>query len=491
MGISKRLGTLPGVESVSVSMGTDMNKQMLIDTGFDDSAVKDASPNDLMIVCTYDDEIDHDALIADVEDALVIRSADDDDTTAQRPKTLKTAHGQTKGNLAVISVPGEYAGNEARKALKLGMNVMIFSDNVSIEDEVELKQYAHENGLLVMGPDCGTAIINGSALCFANHVEQGSIGIVAASGTGAQEVSVLLSEKGLGVSQLIGTGGRDLSEAIGGRMFLDAFAALEADEATTQILLVSKPPHPDVADKVSERVNASSKPVVVCFLGDDGEDTDTIKHAPTLESAVLATLELAGKPTQIDEFPTSAEFTTALELGHGGFVRALYCGGTLTEESRQIFHELLPDAEIHSNATKIESQQLEDVSQSAGNTFLDMGDDYFTRGKPHPMIEPEVRNERIVHEAEDAATRVILMDFVLGYGAHMDPVGVAQPALIQAIETAKAAGRPLTIVAYVLGTDDDPQNKAQQVSRLRDLGVVVCDSNAQAARVAAAIIKEA
>ncbi len=482
MGISKRLGTLAGVESVSVSMGTDMNKQMLKDTGFDDSPVEAASPNDLMIVCTYDDGIDHEALIADVEDALVVRSVDEGDT-AERPKTLKTAYGQIKANLAIISVPGEYAGSEARKALKLGMNVMIFSDNVSIEDEAELKQYAHEHGLLVMGPDCGTAIINGSALCFANHVEQGPVGIVAASGTGSQEVSVLLSEKGLGISHLIGTGGRDLSEAIGGRMFLDAFAALEADEATTYIVLVSKPPHPDVADKVFERVDASSKPVVICFLGVDGEDSETIKHAPTLESAVLATLELAGKPTRIEELPASAEFTAALGLGHGGSVRALYCGGTLTEEARYIFNELLPDAEIHSNATKIESQKLEDVSHSVGNTFLDMGDDYFTRGKPHPMIEPEVRNDRIVSEAQDPATRVIILDFVLGYGAHMDPVGVALPALTQAIETA-------TIVAYVLGTDDDPQNKAQQVSRLRDLGVVVCDSNAQAARVAAAIIKE-
>ncbi len=489
MGISKRLGTLPGVESVSVSMGTEMNKQMLKDTGFDDSQVKDASPNDLMIVCTYDDGIDGEALIADVEDALVIRSTDDEGT-AERPKTLKTAYGQIKSNLAIISVPGEYAGNEARKALKLGMNVMIFSDNVSVEDEAELKQYAHEHGLLVMGPDCGTAIIHGCALCFANHVEQGSVGIVAASGTGSQEVSVLLSDRGLGISHLIGAGGRDLSEAIGGRMFLDAFAALEADEATTHIVLISKPPHPDVADKVLEKVRASSKPVVICFLGVDGEDSKTIKHAPTLESAALATLELAGKPTRIEEFPTSKEFATALESGHGGNVRALYCGGTLTEEARYIFNELLPDAEIHSNATKIASQKLEDVSHSVGNTFLDMGDDYFTRGKPHPMIEPEVRNDRIVVEAGDPSTRVIILDFVLGYGAHMDPVGVALPALTEAIETAKAAGHPLTIVAYVLGTDGDPQNKAQQISRLREIGVVVCDSNAQAARVAAAIIKE-
>ena len=489
MGISKRLSTLPGVNSVSVSMGTDMNKQLLKDGDFDDSEVQDASPNDLMIVCTYDDDVDHESLIADVEDALVIRSSEDDGE-AERPKTLRTAHSQSPANLAVISVPGEYAGLEARKALRLGMNVMLFSDNVSVEDEADLKQYAHEHGLLVMGPDCGTAIINGCALCFANHVEQGPIGIVAASGTGAQEVSVLLSEMGLGTSHLIGTGGRDLSESIGGRMFLDAFAALEADDATTHIVLISKPPHPDVADKVFDRVTASSKPVVVCFLGVEGEDSETIKHSPTLEGAVLATLKLAGKPAQIAELPDSKELSTALEAGHGGYVRALYCGGTLTEEARSVFHKLLPAADVHGNTTKIPAQKLDDVSRSVGNTFLDMGEDHFTRGKPHPMIDPELRNPRILQEAADPATRVIILDFVLGYGAHMDPVGVAHSTLVEVTDAARAEGRALTIVAYVLGTDEDPQNKTQQIARLRELGVVVCDSNAQAARVAAAIIQE-
>ncbi len=490
MSVSKRLADLPGVASVSVSMGTEMNKRLLTDGGFDDSQVASAGPNDLMIVCTYDHTADGDALVNAVENALVVRAADDEGAT-QRPKSLKTAQAQMQANLAIISVPGEYAANEARKALRLGMNVMLFSDNVSLEDEAELKRYAHDHGLLVMGPDCGTAIINGSALCFANHIDRGTIGIVAASGTGAQEVSVLLSEMGVGVSHLIGTGGRDLSEAIGGLMFLDALAALDADEGTTQILLVSKPPHPDVADKVYAKVEACSKPVVVCFLGVDEDDTDSVMHSPTLEGAVLATLALAGKPSKVSDLPAGPEIAAARQQRQGGFVRGLFAGGTLAEEARFVFHELLPDAVIRSNATKIMDQRIEDVARSHANTFLDMGDDYFTRGKPHPMIDPEVRNARIVIEASDPDTRVILLDFVLGYGAHVDPVGVALPAVEAANEVARRAGRALTFVAYVLGTDADPQIKASQISRLRDLGVLVCDSNAQAARAAAAIIKEA
>src|SRR5690606_14776291 len=125
--------------------------------------------------------------------------------------------------------PGVYAAFEAFRALENNLNVMMFSDNVTVEDEIKLKDLAVKKDLLMMGPDCGTAIINGVGLCFANKIKRGPIGLVAASGTGLQEVTVLIDQFGGGISQAIGVGGRDLSKDVMGRMTLHAINALNAD----------------------------------------------------------------------------------------------------------------------------------------------------------------------------------------------------------------------------------------------------------------------
>ena len=484
MGVSKRLLDLPGVEAVSVSMGTEMNKQLLAEGGFDAETVKDAGPNDLMILCAFDDSCEEDEMLAQVERSME-RTDEAHDAADFRPRTLAEGKRRVDANIAVVSLPGEYAAGEARKALDGGMHVMLFSDNVSVEDEAALKELAHAKGLFVMGPDCGTSIIDGVALCFANNVRLGPVGIVAASGTGAQEVSVLLDGAGLGTSQLIGTGGRDLSAEVGGRMFLDALDALEADEGTEYLLLVSKPPHPSVMPVVAERLARLSKPAVACFLGaTELVGAGSVVLASGLEDAVAKTAALAGESFEV--LPALA----VPDRPSGTYLRGLFCGGTLMEEAKQVAVAALGEGVVRSNAAKSGSVALADARKSEGHTLLDMGDDVFTRGKPHPMIDPSVRNARIVEEARDPETAVILLDFVLGYGAHEDPAGAAVPAIREARATAQREGRTVAFVAYVLGTDEDPQGKAAQRALLEGEGVHVCQTNAQAARLAVSMVKE-
>jgi len=486
MGISKQLHDLPGVAAASVSMGTDMNKEVLESGGFDGAAVADAGPNDLMIACLYEDGYEPDDILARVEGALSAQNRSRG-YVEEAPKTVVSAAALNDANLVVVSVPGAYAAAEACKALRAGLHVMMFSDNVSLEDEVALKQLAHEKNLLMMGPDCGTAIIQGVPLCFANKVRRGPVGIVGASGTGSQELSVLLDAAGIGVSQLIGTGGRDLSEAVGGIMFLDGIDALEDDPETTHLLLVSKPPHPAVLEKVCERIERSSKPVVACFLGaEDLEDAGNAIYVSDLESAVHAVMALLDP-----EAPIAVSEAVPVEvIPSGSYLRGLFCGGTLMEEAKQTFFAEMPETVLYSNSAKGGAAALIDVGVSQGHTVLDLGDDFFTQGRPHPMIDPTVRNERIVAEASDPETAVILLDFVLGLGAHDDPVGAALPAIRAAQDAAMADGRQVVFVAYVLGTDDDPQDKASQCRRLAEAGVTVCASNAQAAKTAVSLVKE-
>ncbi|STP69782.1 protein YahF [Enterobacter hormaechei] len=384
-------------------------------------------------------------------------------------------------NLAVISVNGTFAAREARQALENDLNVMLFSDNVSLDDELALKQLAHEKGLLMMGPDCGTAIINGAGLCFANAVRRGPIGIVGASGTGSQELSVRIHEFGGGVSQLIGTGGRDLSEKIGGLMMLDAIDMLEADDATRVIALISKPPAPAVAENVLARARACRKPVVVCFLGrnEPPADEDGLQFARGTKEAALKAVLLTGiKKDTLDLHPLNwplIEEVRARLTPQQKYIRGLFCGGTLCDEA--MFAALEKFDDVYSNIQPDPARRLKDISVSQAHTFLDFGDDDFTNGKPHPMIDPTNRISRLLQEARDPQVGVIVMDFVLGFGAHDDPVGVMIEAIKEAQAIAKADNRPLEILGYVLGTDQDPQSLAQQCQLLTDAGVIWASSS--------------
>ena len=436
MRLSRRLSALPGVEEASLMIGSPSNKALLREAGLLAADGEQAGANDLVIALRASDErLGQEAL----RSALAVQRDDSPSETLRRVRSLATALDVLPhANLALISVPGEFAVAEARKALHAGLHALVFSSGVPLEEERALKLVAREKGLLLMGPDCGTALIAGTPLAFANAVPRGDIGIVSASGTGLQEVSCLLARMGRGVSHGIGVGGRDLDERVGAIATLSAIDALEQDAATASIVLISKPPAPSVAAQVLERLARCRKKSVVCFLGLD---------QPGLAPTLLAAAEMAAG-ARIENEEQHAGRTQ-------GRVHALYCGGTLCTEAELVFKR----------------RGLQ------GHCFIDLGDEKYTRGRPHPMIDPEIRNAHIAAALADSAVGVILVDVVLGFGAHPDPAGV-----LLEVKSRK------TIVASVTGTDADPQVRSRQVARLRDAGVLVAPSNAQAAALAASLV---
>lgn len=480
MSISTRANKLDAVEQAFVAMATEMNKGVLKNLGLLTPELEEAKSGDLMIVIKGANDVDNEQSLAAIE-ALFTNK----EQRGQHESSYATIASAKKhipdSNLAIISVNGMFAAREARQALQNDLNVMLFSDNVSIEDELALKQLAHEKGLLMMGPDCGTAIINGAALCFGNAVRRGNIGIVGASGTGSQELSVRIHEFGGGISQLIGTGGRDLSEKIGGLMMLDAIQMLENDPQTDVIALISKPPAPAVANKVLERARTCRKPVVVCFLGrnEPPADESGLQFARGTKEAALKAVLLTGvKKESLDLHPLNwplIEEVRARLTPQQKYIRGLFCGGTLCDEA--MFAAMTKHGEVYSNIHPDPAFRLKDINKSVAHTFLDFGDDDFTNGKPHPMIDPTNRLSRLLQEARDPEVGVIVMDFVLGFGSHEDPVGVMIDTIKEAKAIAAADGRPLEILGYVLGTDLDTPSLAQQCQMLTDAGVIWASSS--------------
>ena len=485
MALSTKVNQLPGVEKAMIGMGTDMNKQVINDVGLMTPELEAATPADMMYVVQCDSEERCDEVLAEIDKMRTERS--DEQASSVRFSSTQQAVESDNSDLVVISVPGEYAAGEARMALEHGKNVMIFSDNVSIEDEISLKQYAHEHGLLVMGPDCGTAIINNVGLCFANAVNQGPVGVVAASGTGSQEISVQIDALGSGISQLVGVGGRDLSEEVGGIMMIDGLNMLAEDDATKVIVLLSKPPADAIAEKVLAQARAINKPVVVCFIGSDNRVAEanlTITHSTTEAARQAVSLEGAEVPPVR---PLEVNLITPFAEGQR-FVRGVFCGGTICDE---VFYVLKPRlGNVFSNVAKNQSDILPVGQKSHDNSLIDMGSDEFTQGRAHPMIDPSLRNARLVEEASDPETAVILLDFVLGYGSNEDPVGAAKESIKQAFKIANEAGRHLEIVAYVLGTDRDSQGKVAQVALLEQLGVRVVSNVTQLGEIALELLKK-
>jgi FdrA protein len=494
MRLARDMEAVAGVHRAAAMMGTPQNRALLGGAGLltEDGAA--AAPTDLVVAVAAAGEPEARAAEAAARAALAARPGGSDDgalAVETAPRTLASAlRARPDATLALISVPGAYAGAEARKALDAGLHVMLFSDNVPLATEVALKRLALERGLFLMGPDCGTAIIDGVPLGFANAVPRGRIGIAAASGTGLQEVACLVAQAGEGVSHAIGVGGRDLADAVGGLMTERALAALAADPATEVVCLVGKPPGPTVADRLRGILPTLGKPCVVHFVGGAAAGPaggagspaagDAGVHvAASLEDCARAAVALA-RGTRW----TPAEFTLApgevdrrakeavgrLQPGQR-FVRGVYSGGTLAWEALGVLTAGLRD--VVAGVT----------GGGSGHRVVDLGEDVFTVGRPHPMIDGGVRREWIGAEAADPATAVVLLDLVLGYGAHRDPAG----ELLPAIAAARARRPGLAFVASVVGTDADPQGRTAQVARLGAAGVLVMPSNVQAARLAARI----
>ena len=492
--ISSKVEELEGVTGAAVMMGTDHNKNLMIRAGLlDESKARECEKNDLVISVNAESDDIIERAKAVIEEQFSKDSLPEDGKDAP-VKSIDAAYAKLGGaDMCVVSLPGRYAKREAMKALRKGMHVLLFSDNVSVEEEIELKDYAVQHDLLMMGPDCGTAIIGGTALGFANVVRRGGIGVVAAAGTGLQEVSVIIDAEGSGISEAIGTGGRDVKEEVDGRMMLFALDALENDPETKVIGIVGKPPAESVLMKIKDKAGRFSKPVVAVLIGADkgwNEGTNIIAE----ETLELAALRMVSIDQGISFDNLTAKYEVSIpdqlierlnKLKEGRrYLRGLYSGGTLCAETQMLLSKA--GITVYSNIIHGDLE-LKNVEKSIDNTLLDMGDDYFTDGMPHPMIDPRMRNRRLAKEAKDPDTAIILFDCVLGYGSHDDPAGSIASVIRQL--NLELGDRGPVYIASVCGTDKDFQSKEVSVKKLEDADVFVLKDNAGAAKLTAEVLR--
>jgi len=462
MQLQRALVGLPGVLDAGVVMATEANRELLAVSGLLPEAVE-AGADDLLLVVSAETAAAAADALAQVDTLLQQRrSAVSQDF---RPRSLEAAANMLPDAAWVlISVPGRYAAGVARQALDLGKHVFLYSDNVSVEDEVSLKQKAREKGLLVMGPDCGTAIINGVGLGFANRVRRGRIGLVGASGTGLQAVTSAIHNMGAGISQAIGTGGRDLKGKVGAITALQGLDVLGRDPDTQVIVLISKPPAPEVAVRLLAAAQSCGKPVVVDFIGypPPARQLGNLHFAVGLNDAAELAVALAAKTgdRRVESKASNPQSPSS------GYLRGLFSGGTLAYEMMIGLQTTLTP--LYSNVPIREDQRLPDPMQSQGHAILDLGEDVFTQGRLHPMMDNDLRLRRLRQEAADPDVSLILLDVVLGEGAHPDPASELAPAIAEV-----KAGRTLEVVAIVVGTDEDPQELNGQVAQLTEAGVTV------------------
>ena len=473
--ISRDLSKADDVKRVSVMMGTPANKEVFRETGMWHETLEEAGPNDVCVVVESDQTQEITSKVAKrLEEALAQlakgRQSADYPVVHSLSQALRIA---PDSNLALISVAGAYAHEPARQALEKGLNVMLFSDNVPVDEELELKRYGHEHGLLVMGPDCGTSVISGAPLAFANRMPAGAIGIVGASGTGIQEVCSQIVLAGSGITHAIGLGGRDLSADVGGISAQDALKMLADDAATRVIVFISKPPAASVAERITALMLNLDKPVVALFLGTrpKSKQAGSVRFAESLDEAARLAVELEKTEKLVDALPHR----------EGGHILGLYTGGTLAAEAACLAAELLKlkPAENHNRGVMLCDRD---------HLIIDLGDDAYTRGRPHPMIDPSVRTDALLEIADKMPVEILLADVVLGFGSHPDPAG----AFAQAFEEVKRRqgnGKAPVCIATVTGTEEDVQVRSRQIEKLRQAGIVVADNTRQAVTAAARIVR--
>jgi len=486
MHLQRSLAGLPGVLDAGVIMGTDANKDILAQSDLLSPEIQEAVADDLVIVVKGKDQAAARAAIDKVDELLTVRRSGGVDQE-YLPKSLETANQMLPGaQWVLISIPGRYAAGVAQQSLDLGKHVFLFSDNVSLEDEIELKSTASQKGLFVMGPDCGTAIVNGVGLGFANKVRRGPIGMVAASGTGLQQVSVRIHQMGGGLTHAFGTGGRDLSEEVNAVTARQGIDLLDKDPQTRVIVLVSKPPSRKVADDLVEVLRRTSKPVVVDFIGYSTSTrlVDNVFFASSFDdTAELAVKLAASEPENASlKSPDISRFASGQR-----YIRGLFSGGTLAYEALLLLQDYLPV--VYSNAPLDKAYKLADSLVSKDHTVIDLGEDEFTVGRLHPMMDNDLRIRRLESEARDPKVAVVLLDVVLGFGAHPNPASELAPVIAKVKLEAAAAGRYLEVVAVVSGTDEDPQGLDSQIGQLREVGVVVDTSNEVCVRYAGQLLK--
>ena len=480
--LTNEISAIEGVNKVSIMMGTPANKDIFASSGLRTEELEVASANDMAIVIDAESDEVVEKVLVEVEEFLASQSSGAGG--GETEKTIRSWEAALKelpeANLAIVSVPGVYAASVANRALDENLNVFIFSDNMEENDELKLKEKAREKGLLCMGPDSGTGVINSVPIAFTNNINPGRIGIVGASGTGIQEVTTIIDRLGEGVTNAIGTGGRDLSETVGGITMLSAIATLAEDDNTDVITIISKPPAESVRNKIMNYIRTIDKPIVTMFLGEKPEYHEkNLYHAYTLEEAARISVDLL-KKQEVKPFQGDTSIK-AEKVEEGLTIKAFYSGGTLAGEAAMLINEsVYADAEM-----KTEEGYM---FKRDGFEVIDLGDDKYTQGKPHPMIDPTVRVEFMEKAMEDKSTSVILFDLVLGYGSHEDMANALAPSIEKLKVQAKAENRKVHFVTTVCGTNKDPQNYANQKKIMEESGVIVCDTNNSAVEKALSLI---
>ena len=480
MVLSSKLSELDGINMVSIMMGTPANKEIFENTGLYSKEFEAANPSDICIAVDTDNEELADMIEAQLDQFIKELSTKSSGSKLIQSRTLDSAIKHLPdANLALISIPGEYVFKEADRLLDRNINTFIFSDNVSKEDEKKLKVKAHNKGLLVMGPDCGTGIISNVPLAFANIVPKGNIGVVGASGTGIQEVTSIIGRRGGGISQAIGIGGRDLYDEIGGISAIDSLNMLNKDKNTDVIVFISKPPDPAVRDKVIETMKTLDKKVIALFLGEKplmGEKN--IEYVWTLEEAAYRALKIGNETivykTNLGVIKDKLDIIKLNKTQKK--INGFFGGGTLAGEAAV----LLKDHFQIKHDKKKEGYML----NFEGHEIIDFGDDMYTKGRPHPMIDPKTRVDAIngLKDKDDVA--IVLFDNVLGYGSNIDMASALAPSIKNIIEKKKAKNREILFIASVCGTEEDIQVYSSQVEKLKEAGVLVLDTNAEAVYLA-------
>ncbi len=470
--LTNQLSSVAGVKKASVMMATPSNKDIYKQSGLATQELEEATANDMVLVADIEDENVMECLLEEIEaffkkQATAKAGSKEEESAKSWDKALAT---MPNANLAVISIPGAYAALEAERALEEGLNVFMFSDNVSLEDEIKLKQKAHEKGLVVMGPDCGTGIIQGVPIAFTNNVAPGSIGIIGASGTGIQELTTIIDRLGEGVTNAIGTGGRDLAIEVGGITMMDTIEVMEKDDEVKVLIIISKPPAKEVKEKIEHRLSNFKKPVVTLFLGEKPtQHEENFYHAYTLDEAARLAVSLV-RGEAVAEASCEVDEASFFAKEDAKTIKAYYSGGTLAGEAALLIKDAL---EITAKGSKSEGFML----NAQGHIVVDLGDDVYTQGKPHPMIDPAKRIECMEEALDDASTGVVLLDIVLGYGSHEDMVAALLPSIQELQEKARVEGRTIFFIATVCGTRRDFQGYDDSVRRLKEAGIIVCDNN--------------
>lgn len=477
--LTNEISTIEGVNKVSIMMATPANKDIFKQSGLDTEELNQSTANDMVVVADVIEDALLDVIMDRVEEFFQKQSVQQENKAGQESVKSweKALEKLPEANLAVISIPGAYAALEADRALDENLNVFMFSDNVTIEDEKRLKEKAHKKGLCVMGPDCGTGIIQGVPIAFTNEVTPGSIGIIGASGTGIQELTTIIDRLGEGVNNAIGIGGRDLSAAVGGITMLDMIDAMEKDQDVKVLIVISKPPEKSVRTKISDRLSICNKPVITLFLGEKPEyHEENFYHTYTLDEAARLAVSLV-RGCKVEEGNVSVDTTDFYKEEDKKTIKAYYSGGTLAGEAAMLIKDAL---KLQIPPEKAEGYML----KTDGHIVVDLGDDVYTQGKPHPMIDPAKRIECMEQAVDDASTGVILLDIMLGYGSHDDMAGALIPSIQELQKKAENYGRKVFFVATVCGTRKDPQGYDAAVQKLKDVGVIVCDTNKLAVRTA-------